>query len=296
MIIRDYVRNPKGFRNVGEIEAAAVTSASIMKLMCGVGNNATHEVLCNAHDYIKKHSQYKGRVAGLFKKVFKDWRMYESNLLYATKNRFFHVADMPEQVRSMYGDITDKEYFEYWQGLGASVYVNTKPLISALNNKFRLSLQQHNVEEADIAAWGLTGSACLQLSCHMYDMATDSCCDIVGLQKKEMRKIFKPLLLDNISKAWNLACDELSPGMRNYKLSEFEEGNISLSFKQILEKWTNPVNIYDAVSACIEDYAEVFKSKKALRLAIAEINDMKEETIEERRKMKIEQLKKKEAV
>lgn len=291
-ITRDYVRNPKGFTNMQEIEVAAATAASIMKLMCGVGNNATYNVLGNAHEQIKKHSRYKGRVTGLYKKVFKDWRMYESNLLYAEKDRFFRVSDMPEPVRKKYGNITDKEYFEYWLGLGSDVYVKTKPLIGSLTHKFRLSLEAHGVGEADVTAWALTGTACLELACHIYNLAIDSCWDVIGVHKDMLRKLFRPFYLGNISKAWNLATDELAPGIRNYKLDDFEESNISAAFGQIAEIWTNPVTVYDSAYACIGDFPEVFRSKKELRIALAEVNEMKEETIQERKRIKVEQLKK----
>ena len=292
MIARDYVRNPKGFRNMQEVEAAVAAAASIMKLMCGVGNNAAFHVIKNAHDKLQEHSRYKGRVTGLYKKVFKDWKMYESNLLHATKDRFFHVADMPEYVRSKYGDISDREYFEYWQGLGADMYIKTKPLVNSLTNKFRLSLQSHGVEQPEVTAWALTGSACLQLACQMYDMALDSCRDVVGVPKDMLKKLFCKFQLDNITKAWNLASDELAPGARNYKLTEFEMGNIELGFGQIAEMWTKPENVYDAASACITDFSEVFRNKKELRTAIAEVNGMREETIEERKRIKTEKLRK----
>lgn len=289
---RDYVRNQKGFRSMQEVDAAVAAAASIMKLMCGVGNNAAFHVIRNAHDRLQEHARYKGRVAGLYKKVFKDWRMYESNLLYAVKDRFFHVDDMSEEVRSMYGDITDREYFEYWQGLGAGMYIKTKPLIGSLTNKFRLSLQSHGVEQPEITAYALTGSACLQLACQMFDMAIVSCCDVVGVPKDMLRKVFCKFQLDNITKAWNLASDELAPGARNYKLTDFEMGNIELSFGQIAEMWTKPENVYDAASACMSDYSEVFRNKRELRIAIAEVNGMREETIEERNRIKIEKLRK----
>jgi hypothetical protein len=275
-----------------EVEAAVAAAASIMKLMCGVGNNAAFYVISDANDQLQKHARYKGRVAALYKKVFKDWRMYESNLLYAVKDRFFHVADMPECVRSKYGDISDREYFEYWQGLGADMYVKTKPLVNSLTNKFRLSLQSHGVSQPDITAWALTGSACLQLACQMYDMALDSCRDVVGVPKDMLRKLFCKFQLDNITKAWNLASDELAPGARNYKLDDFDAGNIMLSYSQIAEMWTKPENVYDAASACITDFSEVFRNKKEFRIAIAEINGMREETIEERNRIKVEKLKK----
>ena len=56
--------------------------------------------------------------------------------------------------------------------------------------------------------------------------------------------------------------------------------------------WTKPENVYDAASACMSDHSEVFRNKRELRIAIAEINGMREETIEERNRIKIEKLRK----
>lgn len=290
MIKVDYANNPKGYRNMSEVEVAAGTAASIMKLMCGVGNNATYEFIRIADEKLKGHPAYKGRVKHLYGKVFKDWRRYEYNLLNATVNRFFHVDDMPDAIRKQYGDITDRQYFEYWMGLGADVYVKTKPLVTSLTNKFRLSLENHKIPYPEITAWALTGTGLLELACHMFDMAVDSCRDVTGIRRDILARLFRPLLLRDIANAWNNATDELAPGVRRYCLDEFEAKNIEISYGQIAEQWTNPVNVYDSAYASITYNTDVFRSKNAVREALIEINQMKDETVRERRRIRLEQL------
>jgi len=127
-------------RNKADIQNALARSASVVKLVRGVANNATWLVMMDAHDAIKKHPNYRGKVKYLYKQAFKEFKNNERQLLYANENRMFHLADMTPTTRKIYGNITDAQYFEYWQGLGARAYTEGNQWVSSLDNKYRLSL------------------------------------------------------------------------------------------------------------------------------------------------------------
>lgn len=276
------INNPKGYRNVQEVMEAVQKSSGLVKLICGACNNATFLVMAEAHDRVKPLPLYQGRAGRLYRKAFKDWRMYESNLLYAEKNRFFHVDDMPDFARKRYGDnLTDKQYFEFWQGAGAPVYTRTRNYITSLVHKYSLSLKKHSVDYSQEVAWALAASACLYICGHVWQLAVNECISQYGLPKDIMYNVFKDFRVDNIYKAWNNATDELCPTMRNYELDDSEKDDIQNAIDLIAELWTAPSIIYDAAKEGIEEYDEVWKSISQKRKSLIELEDYKQQAIQE---------------
>ena len=84
-------------------------AASVVKLVCGVANNATWLVMLDAHDQIKKHPRYRHEVKRHYKMALDLFRKQERSLLYASQNRLFHVADLTPDARKQYGNITGCE-------------------------------------------------------------------------------------------------------------------------------------------------------------------------------------------
>jgi hypothetical protein len=44
----------------------------------------------------------------------------------------FHLDDLEPSVRRKYGDITDREYYDFWASTGSQAYQQSKPLITSL--------------------------------------------------------------------------------------------------------------------------------------------------------------------
>ena len=93
-----------------ELERKTAAAASIVKLVCGVGNNAAWLVVLEAYDHAKQHRRFnqniKGgkRVSWFFRRVMKLYHEYEHRLVDARHIRLFHVADMDEKTRRKYGE------------------------------------------------------------------------------------------------------------------------------------------------------------------------------------------------
>lgn len=290
-MIRVNINNPRGYRNIQEVIEAVQKSSGLVKLICGACNNATFLVMCDAHDKVKPLPRYQGKAGFWFRKAFKDWRMYEYNLLYAEKNRFFHVADMFEETRQHYGEnFTDAQYFEFWQGAGAPVYSKTKNYVSSLAWKYSLSLQQHGVDYAKEVGWALAASACLYICDYMWRLAVDEIISNHGLPRQTMYKVFTSFRVNNIYKAWNNAVDELCPAMRGYELSESEQIDIQRATDLLAKMWTSPEIIYDAAKEGVEDYQEIWKSAIQKRKSLIQLEDLKQQTIEELKKDKTKRI------
>ena len=65
-----------------EAQKAMSSAAAVVKLICGVGNNAAWLVTLEAHDHAKKHYRYfqsikGGSVRGEFKRAFNAFKDYD---------------------------------------------------------------------------------------------------------------------------------------------------------------------------------------------------------------------------
>ena len=250
-----------------EIVKAVGNAAAIFKLVCGVGNNAAWVVMMEGYDHARRCKAFRRSLKGghnvgwYFKRAINDFNTYERNLLTTQTNRMFHMADMTGDVRRKYGDISDAEYYEFWKGVGGVAYAKTKPLITSLWNKYRLSLLEHGVKDAEHVAWVMTAQAALDLAGAMYESAMKECENGLELHRKVLDEVFSQFSLKTISKDWMRALMLLAPETDPIKLSDVEERNIDLGLQQLMEAWLDPELLYSSASGAVDDFNEIFASK-----------------------------------
>lgn len=279
----------KGTITKEELHRRVANAVGVVKLVCGVGNNAAWMVCLEAHDYIKNHERYRQTVKGghpvswYYCKVFKMYREYERQLIYARNNRMFCVDDLTEKARKSFGKISNREYYEFWAGSGNAAYSRKHSMVTSLWNKYRLSLLNHGVSQPDLLAWSMTAQACLELAVQMYEQAIDSEAKLRNLPIGLLREVLEQFSMKDIAKVWRMALDATDPTVE-YELDEIEERNISMGLVQLQEAWSSTSTLYGSLSESIESYEEVFRTKgekkKALRLvaeAKAEVDSILEE-------------------
>lgn len=269
------VGNIKGYTSEEEVVVALSRAAAVIKLVCGVANNASFLVMLDAHDRIKNHPNYKQNVKKTYKAALKAWHDYEAMLVSAKGNRFFHVDDMDPVVRKRYGNITDQQYYEFWASTGGAAYQKTRPLITSLQNKYRLSLVQHGVKHADSIAWVMTALAALELARQMYESALRTTADNEFLPRDLIRHVFKSFDLSHITHLWRKALNMTESA--EYDLDEVEKRNIDYGLQQLQEAWANTGTLFNSVKTSVQDYGEVFRTKHERRMAMAELNLLEEE-------------------
>lgn len=265
--------NPKGYRSKEEMLEAIAEAAGQVKLLCGAANNAAYYVMMDALDIVKKHPAYKHKVKKFFTLAKAAWDEYERNLLYSEGLRFFSLQDMTPETRKKYGDITDKEYYEYWQAAGGQMYADTRPLVSSLANKYRLSLQQHDIQHADIVGWAMAAQAALELCCSIWRHTINTMSAQQGVPLATMERVFVPFRLRRISEAWFRAMDAMAPGVKGYELDKVESRNIELGLDQLCEAWSDIKAILKSLSDATEDYEEVFRTKGERKKVQREISE-----------------------
>lgn len=252
-------------------------ASSVVKLVCGVGNNAAWLIMLDAMDHARQCRRFRMDVKRLFNSCVIMFHNYERALIYANHNRFFHVEDMDVNVRKKYGAISDREYYDFWATTGATAYQATRPMITSLANKYRLSLLRHGVEDAGHVAWVMTAMAALELAARMYDSAIREVIKGYDLPEKLVRNVFGKFSLEPINRRWHDAMTALSPDSE-YELESTEKKNIEHGLAQLFEAWMSLDTLFDSVSDTVADYQEVFRSKGEQKKAMREIAEIKADT------------------
>ena len=145
-----------------EIVKAVGNAAAIFKLVCGVGNNAAWVVMMEGYDHarrckaFRKESERRSQRRMVLQRAVNDFNDLRAQSADHPDEPHVPCADMSDDVRRKYGNISDAEYYEFWKGVGGVAYAKTKPLITSLVNKYRVSLVQHDVKDAEHVAWVMT--------------------------------------------------------------------------------------------------------------------------------------------
>lgn len=261
--------------SIEELQRRMEMASSQMKLATGIGNNAAWCACLEAHDKLKKHKNYRHRVKHAYKQALKELKDYERRLIYATENPMFCMSDMSAEIRKIYGTISDRDYYEFWAGTGAAAYRDTRPLVTSLVNKYRLSLLSHGIDQSDITAWGMAAMACLKLAQQIYDVSLRVVIDTHGLPPTLVKEVFWQFKLERVATEWKRALELTEPACAGLTLDSMEARNIELGIIQLQEAWGDTSEHLSSVVNTIRDFDDVFRTKGEMNKAIREIEELK---------------------
>ena len=256
-------------------------AASVVKLICGVANNAAWLTLVKAHDHARSCPNYRHGVKRKFKMAMQALHDYQRDLISARDNRMFHLADMTAPIRKKYGDITDREYYDFWTGTGVAAYERTYPMLTSLQHKYRKSLDHEHIAQADNVAWVMVAMATVELAVHMYEKAIEECQTGYNLPRKVLDRVFSQFSLAKVMKLWREALIALCPGCEDVKPSKIDARNIEMGLEDLTRAWIDPTMLYNSAMDTVEEYQEVFRTKGEQKKSLREIAEVKAETMKE---------------
>lgn len=254
---------------------AAQAAASMVKLTCGVCNNAAWLVCLHALDELKHSSRYRGEAKRAFKQTVEMLHQYERRLIYATTNRMFCVADMTEETRKKYGNITDREYYDFWKSQGAQAYQGSWQWVCNLQNKYRLSLLHHGIDDAASIAWGMTAQASLEVACTAYRSSIKTAKQDTGFPQRIIDDLFTQFSLEAVTKAWKKALTLYAPDGMAVDPDATEQRNIELGIEQLHDVWLDPETLFGSTIEAVENYDEVFRTKGEMKKALRELAEVR---------------------
>ena len=251
----------------------AHVSAAI-KVVTGITNNAAYAACLEAIDHVRMHRNYRHTVKRAFKDALDEFKAYEHRLIYSEQNRLFRLNDLTPEYRKRYGDITDREYYEFWCATGASAYQQKHPWVMNLWNKFRLSLIAHKIPNEDIVAWPMAADACLLLAVAVHENWIKVGTAEYGIPDILMKEVFGQLSLEEVEKKWAKALSMFEPLTDGYELTSLEQKNIQMGLDQLQEEWTSMATIRGGLNEAIEAYDEVFRTRGEQKKALRQVAEM----------------------
>lgn len=251
--------------------AAAGLAGTLTKFYCGIANNAAWPVVLEAMDHARLSRRFKGEAKQAFNRCMAAWRAYEVGLVYG--GRSFHMASLPADMRKRYGNITDREYYEFWCATGGVMYEKTRPLITSLANKYRLPLERQKMEDAEHIAWLLAARAALSVAWNIFDNNLSECAKKSDISVRLLHKAVAAYDISKVLRAWERAVLHFS-GATTIEVSDLEDKNIRHGLVQLCEAWTDIDNIIHAYLQTAEDYPEVWRTKGEMQKALREISEI----------------------
>lgn len=261
------------------------TASGEMKMIFGCVNNMVLLHMAEVIYMVRTSPRYNQEVRHEFLRVIKDIKDYNRNLLYGSRE-WFSVKKMPENTRRIYGDITDSEYYDYWASLGGPTLTRCKDEINVLQNKFKLSMESHNISDVKLMSNLMVVQSLLNAAEAVYGTTINSFIQTYSdylkkyhIDRMMVNTIWRDFSLSRIAKSWERAMLTLSIKGEKWQITEDEERNITLTIDQLCEKLNDAATYYQATMQTTEDFAEVFKSKGMQKKALREIAQRMEEAL-----------------
>ena len=252
-------------------------ASSHVKMVLGVVNNVAVAVMLHALSEVKKHPKYKHEVKRLYMNAINEMHNYEKRLLHAEVNRFFHVEDMTDVARKSYDrNLTDRQYFELWQGMGSGAYQKVFPLITCLQNKFKVSMERHGVKYASLVSWPMTALACLNIANRAYSVILGYVGREWDINQGIVDEVFKDFSMERVTIAWHRAV--YATEYMEYDLEPSENKNIEISVLQLAETLANSDVVYDSVIQALPEYSELFRTEGVIKKAQRQLKGFKSDS------------------
>ena len=271
-----------------ELNRTIAVVASQVKLAVGIGNNAAWAAVLEAHDHIRQHRNYRHEVKRLYKQALQEFHDYEARLMHTQKNRMFRVSDMSENTRKKYGDITDREYYDFWTATGATAYTQTRPFVTNLHNKYRISLEAHGVKQPDILAWAMTADACLKIARQIYNVTLQVMEDVFKVRRKILIEVFGQFDLSRVIACWQTAMRKTDKGAFDYDMTDIERKNIEHAIDDLIDRWSDTQKHLRITNETMKDYDDIFRTKGEMKKAQRELSELEQELKEDEDKRNYE--------
>lgn len=262
------------YKSMDEVNKVLCLVAGHVKMQMGVCNNAAYYVMLNAIDEAREHPAYRQKAKVAYKQILKEWKAYESRLLYAKKVRMFRLDDMDEGTKKKFAEgVTDRDYYEFWTAIGAEAYCKSKNYISSLAYKYEKSLRENGCQHADIVAEQLTAICALRICEACYEQTCKEVSSATAVPIDVVRCVFGQFSLKRVLEAYVCALKRLVPES-GYTVGAEHERNIQLGADTLYEKWLDERFLLNCVDAVVREYDEVFRTKGYQKKMLRELREL----------------------
>lgn len=244
-------------------------AAADIKNNMGIVANVAYYCMLDAIDQAKKHPNYRQttkQTVNNHHKVWDGWftRM-QSSTDHKTQMLLFDLSCFDTESKAVFREgITNREYFELWQGTGGEAYVKARSFINAMRLKFQRINENHHLEHADILAW-------MDVAGIMIELARNTFNDRIAYFERERlknvlypspRQLFASLDPTVLSNTW-FKLRDLFPALPD--LTDEEKTNLAMTADDIRRKLLSFEEATDSIMQAVDSYDDVMLSKGTIR-------------------------------
>lgn len=198
----------------------------------------------------------------------------------STGFRMFHLGDLPTVARLRFRkDLTDKEYFEFWENQGMVAFNETHKHLYALQWRYEKALKDKGARKAKVLAWLATACSMVEMYNVSYETLLDRFHKMFGYPKSSLRSVYGGFDLNRAREAWYGCIELFEPNADSVLASCLRQHNVELGLQQLSEVLLNCEKQLDFTRMNIEENREVFSSKAAWLEEIDEIVRLKADLI-----------------
>lgn len=259
-----------------------LTMTSQFKLEIGIFFVYLRFISLDAIDKVKEGKAFRHGVKYNLNKFLVELDRLRTMLIYPPENcvRMFHLEDMPRSTRMMYRqDLTDKEYFEFWENQGMVAFNETHKHLYALQWRYEKALKDKGARKAKVLAWLATACSMVEMYNVSYETLLDRFHKMFGYPKSSLRSVYGGFDLNRAREAWYGCIELFEPNADSVLASCLREHNVELGLQQLSEVLLNCEKQLDFTRMNIEENREVFSSKAAWLEEIDEIVRLKADLI-----------------
>lgn len=224
-------------------------------------NNAAYYVMSDAIDLVRQMPEYNQKHSQLrraFDKAEEEWRNYER----AVKFSRYHFLDpkyfTAEQKKRFREDLTQDEYTEYWQCIGGKAFTKIVNEVNVLCNKFKLSVESHNIPNAKTCGYILATASMFVLCEAVRSRVNSVFSQRHSISMAEVMDMTSCFSLKRMEFAWGRCVRMMGPVTR---LTEDESRNIELTVEQLVEHWNDASFFVSSEIETAEEFPEIFRTK-----------------------------------
>lgn len=265
------IKNPAGYTTESQVVNELADAAGLAKTGQAVCNNVAYIIYGIVVDKVKQSDIYRHNVKHIIKNIHREWQEYDKRLLHASNNRMFCVGDLNDAQKAVYANITDRDYFEFWQATGTAAYSDVLTFINSLVYKYRKPFDARGARHSDLLAWIQTLHTALRVCEFSLNAITDKCISVSRLPRECIEPLTHLFSVARIDKCVQNLVEELTDVDNLFDFTDDECKNISYGVTQYTEKVTDPKFVIESIRIATEDYGKMFRTKGYQKKALKSI-------------------------
>ena len=268
-------------KNIRRLSAEDAAMSEMTKTHLGPFYSLARYICYEAISKLKQAGEYRHQVKRHVKIWLEEMDKERKLMINPPKDcgKFFSIENVFSSVREMFrDDLTDEEYYEFWEYVGVAAFNDVHKIIYALQWKYEKALVARGATKAKAVSWLLTAYMVLK----MYDMEYVELLNTFeknfGYPEKMLRRYFRVFDATKLYGQWQRIMEYCYTDAEKLIIECLEERNVEIGLQDIMQRMSKECADLRYIRKATEENPEIFRSKKAWRDALAMMDSEIEET------------------